>query len=105
MWHIFAFSLWILCLVWQDRKILSSILFILVEEAEYHGSWQHLSREDIDQFRLNCRGVRATGAANKKMVLTLPARGNFNIIARVRHITAYENCVWNTPGEVTTLSP
>ena len=40
--------------------------------------------------------------ANKKMVLTLPARGSFGIIARVRHITAYENCVLNTPGEVTT---
>jgi len=53
---------------------LSSILFILVEEAEYHGSWQHLSREDIDQFRLDGRGVRAAGAANKRMVLTLPAR-------------------------------
>jgi hypothetical protein len=46
---------------------LSSILFILAEEVEYHGSWQHLSREDIDQFRLDCRGVRAAGAANKGM--------------------------------------
>jgi hypothetical protein len=77
MWHIFAFSLWILCLVWQDRKILSSILFILVEEAEYHGSWQHLSREDIDQFRLDGRGVRAAGAANNNMHKTKSARYSF----------------------------
>jgi hypothetical protein len=79
MWHIFAFSLWILCLVWQDRKILSSILFILVEEAEYHGSWQHLSREDIDQFRLDGRGVRAAGAANNNMHKTsAPFHGAMN---------------------------
>ena len=36
---------------------------------------------------------------------TSGTRGNFGIIARVRHITAYENCVLNTPGEVTRLSP
>jgi hypothetical protein len=35
------------------------------------------------------------------MVRTLGTRRNFRIIARVRHITAYENCVVNTPGEVT----
>ena len=61
---------------------MSSILFILVEEAEYHGSWQHLSREDIDQFRLDGRGVRAAGAANKRMVLTFGTHRNFGIIAR-----------------------
>ena len=43
---------------------MSSILFILAKEGGEHGSWQHLSREDSDQFRLNCRGVRAAGAAN-----------------------------------------
>jgi hypothetical protein len=67
---IFAFSLWILCLLWQGREILSSILFIHAQEVEYHGSWQHLSREDIDQFRLDGRGVRAAGAANNEMNLT-----------------------------------
>jgi hypothetical protein len=79
MWHIFAFSLWILCLLWQGRKILSSILFILAEEAEYHGSWQHLSREDIDQFRLNCRGVRAAGAANNALKPTGGTRGHITV--------------------------
>jgi hypothetical protein len=27
------------------------------------------------------------------------------LVARVRHITAYENCVLNMPGEVTMLYP
>ena len=35
-----------------------------MEEAESLVPWQHLIREDNDQFRLDCRGVRAAGAAN-----------------------------------------
>jgi hypothetical protein len=60
---------------------LSSILFILAEEVESYGSWQHLSREDIDQFRLDGRGVRAAGAANNNMHKTMSARRSFEHIS------------------------
>jgi hypothetical protein len=41
----------------------------------------------------------------KRVHTTATALASFGIIARVRHITAYENCVLNTPGEVTMLYP
>jgi hypothetical protein len=41
----------------------------------------------------------------KALVLTMPALRNFGIIARVRHITAHENCSLSEPGEVTLLYP
>jgi hypothetical protein len=79
LWQIFAFYLWILCLVWQEREILSSLLFILAEEVEEYGSWPHLSREDLDPFRLACRGVRAAGAANNMLQRTLAPRRSLKI--------------------------
>jgi hypothetical protein len=36
---------------------------------------------------------------------TTPALASFSIIARVRHITAHENCSLSEPGEVTLLYP